>query len=281
VSCGANFKNCNSENTARDGCETDVRDNPNNCGACNTSCVFCEGTSCLQHLDVAVVKTSGKQESTTSVGCGATQLTLTHALTAKTSATAYDHRLLVLGVGFQANDVNAVPCDVNYGNQTFEQITNLASDNGAIGSVYIMREEKIRAASNSTLTVRINEYPGYGIISAHLVELIGVDQTSPLNANYQTGNSNFILNPSSGAGLSVGDAESLVYTFIARRDNEPTASFRNFYQAIGNVRVAGGYFFADDNDAQSTISWAGGGYSHRLSAISVQRAVTTCQTGCN
>jgi hypothetical protein len=107
-----------------------------------------------------------------------------------------------------------------------------------------------------------------------------VDQTNPLNDTYQSENSSFTLNPSSGAGLSVGDAASLVYTFIARRDNEPTASFRNFYESIGNVRAAGGHFFGNAGAAQSTVTWGGGGYAHRLSAISVQRAVTTCQTGC-
>src|SRR5690606_39057022 len=117
VSCGANFKNCNNENVARDGCETDVRNDPANCGACNTSCVFCAGTTCLQHLDVTVVKSSGKRENSNSGGCGQTQLTMNHSLTTQTSALAYDHRLLVLGVGFQANDANATPCQVSYGGQ--------------------------------------------------------------------------------------------------------------------------------------------------------------------
>ena len=46
------------------------------------------------------------------------------------------------------------------------------------------------------------------------------------------------------------------------------------------MRASGGYFAADDDDAQSTITWGGTGYSHKLAAISVQRAVSTCQTGC-
>jgi len=128
--------------------------------------------------------------------------------------------------------------------------------------------------------VRINEHNSYGMIAAQLLELTGVDQETPVNAEYQTTNTSFALNPSSGAGLAVGDAGSLVYTFIARRDSEPTASFRSFYQSIGTVRAAGGHFFADDDDAQSTITWGGTGFSHKLSAISVQRAVSTCQTGC-
>ena len=69
-------------------------------------------------------------------------------------------------------------------------------------------------------------------------------------------------------------------SFIAQRDGEPTASFRNFGEAIGAVRAAGGYFFANDTDPAATITWAGNGYAHGLSALSVQRAVTTCETGC-
>lgn len=279
VSCGANFKNCNNENTARDGCETDVRNNPKNCGACNTSCVFCEGTTCLQHLDITVAKTTGKAENSNSSGCGQTQLQMTHALTAAGDL-EHNYRLLVLGVGFQANDVNGTPCEVSYGGQNFTRVTNLAAADGSIGYIYIMKEDNIRAASGSTVTVRINEHPSYGIIAAQLLELTGVDQVNPLNDDYQTTSTSFTLNPSSGGGLSVGDSASLVYTFIARRANEPTASFRTFYQAIGDVRAAGGSFFADDNDAQATITWGGGGYSHKLSAISVQRAVSVCQTGC-
>ncbi len=280
VSCGANFKNCNNENNARDGCETDVRSDPKNCGACNTNCVFCQSGTCLQHLNISVVKTSGKQENAASTGCGQTQLTLSHALTAQTSALEYRHRLLVLGVGFQANDVNAIPCQVSYGGQNFDQITDLGPNSGVFGYVYIMNEQKIRAANGSTLTVRINEHPSYGIIAAQLLEVIGVDQTNPLNDTYQTTSSGFALNPSSGGGLSVGDQGSLVYSFIARRDTEPTASFRNFYEAIGNARVGAGYFTANANDPPSTINWGGDGYAHHLSAISLQRAVTTCETGC-
>ncbi len=118
------------------------------------------------------------------------------------------------------------------------------------------------------------------MIAAQLLELTGVDQTAPINGSYTVGNTSFTLNPSSGAGLSVGDRESLVYTLIARRSAEPTASFRTFYEAVGDVRVGAGHFFADDNDPQSTITWGGGGFSHRLSAISIQRAVSACQTGC-
>lgn len=279
VSCGANFKNCNNENTARDGCETDVRNDVNNCGACNTNCVFCQGTTCLQNLDIALVKTTSKQERSNSSGCGQTQLTMSHSLTTK-STPGHDYRLLVLGVGFQANDVNGTPCEVSYGGQTFDLATNLASSDGAVGKIYIMKEQKIRAASGSTLTVRITEHPSYGVIAAQLLELTGVDQTAPINGSYTVGNTSFTLNPSSGAGLSVGDRESLVYTLIARRSAEPTASFRTFYEAVGDVRVGAGHFFADDNDPQSTITWGGGGFSHRLSAISIQRAVSACQTGC-
>ncbi|HEY6723893.1 MAG TPA: hypothetical protein VI197_07670 [Polyangiaceae bacterium] len=279
VSCGSNFKNCNNENTARDGCETDVRNDPDNCGACNTNCVFCDGTTCLQHLDVTVVKTSGEQETSTSTGCGSTQLTMTHTLTSG-SDLEHDYRLLVLGLGFQANTNNATPCEVSYGAQTFTRVTDLAATDGTVGYIYIMKEDKLRAASNDSLVVRINEHNSYGIIAAQLLELTGVDQVNPINGAHQTTNTSFSLNPSSGSGLTVGDPGSLVYTHIARRSAEPTASFRTFYQSIRDARVAAGHFFADDDDAASTISWGGGGFSHKLSAISVQRAVNVCQTGC-
>jgi hypothetical protein len=279
VSCGANFKNCNNEATARDGCETNVQGDPNNCGACNTSCAFCDGTTCLQHLDISVAQSSGKQEKTTSTGCGQTQLQLTHTLTSG-SDLAHDYRLLVLGLGLQANSSNGTPCEVSYGGQSFTRVTDLAASDGSVGYIYIMNEEQIRATTSGSLVVRINEHNSYGMIAAHLLELTGVDQQNPVNAEYQTTNTSFALNPSSGGGLAVGDTGSLVYSFIARRDSEPTASFRTFYQAIGTVRAAGGYFSADDDDAQSTITWGGTGFSHKLSAISVQRAVSTCQTGC-
>lgn len=279
VSCGANFKNCNNENTARDGCETDVRNDPRNCGACNTNCVFCDGTTCLQNLDVTVVKTSGEQENSVSTGCGQTQLTMTHALTAKNDL-EHDYRLLVLGIGLQANTNNATPCEVSYGTQTFTRVTDLAASDGTAGYIYIMKEDKIRAATNDSLVVRINEHNSYGIIAAQLLELTGVDQVNPVNGSYQTTNTSFTLNPNSGGGLRVGDARSLVYTLIARRSSEPTASFRNFYQSIRDARVGAGHFFADDDDSQSTITWGGSGFSHKLSAISVQRAVSTCKTGC-
>jgi hypothetical protein len=169
---------------------------------------------------------------------------------------------------------------VTYGGQNFTRVTNLGSSDNAIGYIYIMKEQQIRAATSSTLTVRIGEHSSYGVIAAELLELTGVDQTTPYNDSYETTNTNFTLNPSSGSGLSVGDNGSLVYSFIARRQSEPTANFRSFYEAIGDARAAGGSFFANSGDAQSTIIWGGGGYSHKVSAISVQRAVTTCQTGC-
>ncbi|HEU5075152.1 MAG TPA: hypothetical protein VFU02_13270, partial [Polyangiaceae bacterium] len=250
-----------------------------NCGACDTNCVFCDGTTCLQHLDVTVVKTSGEQETSVSTGCGQTQLTLSHALTAGGDL-EHDYRLLVLGLGFQANSSNGTPCEVSYGAQNFTRVTDLAASDGTVGYIYIMKEDKIRAATNDSLVVRINEHSSYGIIAAQLLELTGVDQVNPTNGAYQTTNTSFTLNPSSGDGLSVGDSGSLVYSLMARRSAEPTASFRTFYQSIRDARVGAGHFMADDDDAQSTITWGGGGFSHKLSAISVQRAVNVCQTGC-
>jgi hypothetical protein len=223
--------------------------------------------------------TSGKQEATPSTGCGQTQLTLSHTLS-NGSALEYDYRILILGLGIQANDGQATPCQLSYGGQNFTQVTNTPPSNGVAAWVYIMKEQELRATSGSQLLVRIPEHSSYGKIAAHLVELRGVDQTTALSDTVQNATSSFVLNPSSGAGLTVGDQASLVYSFIGRRQDMPTSSYGSFAEAIGDTRVAGGYFFADADDPQSTQTWGGAGYSHSLSAISVQRVVTACQTGC-
>lgn len=279
VSCGANFLSCNNENNNRDGCETDVQSDLNNCGACGTTCAFCDAGECLTHLDIAVSGTSGKQEASVSAGCGQTELTLDHSLS-NGSALEYDYRLLILGLGVQANANMATPCQLTYGGQNFTQVTTNPPLDGVGGWVYIMKEQQLRAISGNQLVVRIPEHSSYGKIAAHLVELRGVDQTTPLSDQLQNTTSSFVLNPNSGAGLTVGDQASLVYSFIARRQDMPTSSYGSFAETIGDARAAGGYFFANDDDPQTTETWGGAGFSHTLSAIAVQRVVTACQTGC-
>jgi hypothetical protein len=72
VSCPGSFKNCNAENAARDGCETDTATDPDHCGACGASCGStnvatrtCSGGTCTPTCNPGFCRSSDPQNGCT------------------------------------------------------------------------------------------------------------------------------------------------------------------------------------------------------------------------
>jgi hypothetical protein len=174
-----------------------VTDDPDNCGACGNVCSgstpYCIDGECVGFLAISVINADTTAVSTTH------SLTVTHSLeTTQTATGPGANRAVVVVVASQGNAAgDAKPQTVTYATRAMIQVPDaeLYSDNVWSG-VYYMIE-----GATTGLPAGAGDYPleitatnNNTVLTAGVIELTGVSQTSPVD-NFYT---NQISNCSNG-----------------------------------------------------------------------------------